>query len=225
VHRLVYSLEKLGYLEKAETSETTAHYRLGPAFFKLTESTVHFRRLQSVARTVMANLLIRFGETVNLGVLDEGQVLYIDVLQSPSALRIAANPGQRNPMHCTALGKVFLAFLPEEEVESILEAHPLTKMTPKTITRKTELRAHLASVREQGTALDLEENLDGAVCVAAPIFDQLGQVVAGISISGPQSRMQPKLATVREELRQAGLQISSMMGAKAQPRVELLAAG
>lgn len=205
VHRILYSLGKLGYLEKVEGG---SHYRLAEKFFELTEPAVHFRRLQSVAKSVMVRLLIQFAETVNLGVLENGHVTHIDVLQSPSALRIAANPGERNPVHSTALGKAILAFLPEDEVESILEQNPLIKMTPKTITQKARLFEHLATVREQGVVFDLEENLTGVVCVAAPIFDRLGRVVASLSVSGPASRMESKLLQVQEEVRQAGIEIS-----------------
>ena|SRR5437773_1085317 len=209
VHRILYSLEKLGYVEKADAK---AQYRLGPKFFELTDPAVHFRRLQSLAKAVMIDLLVRYSETVNLGVLDEGQVAYIEVLQSPSALRIAANAGDRNPVHSTALGKVILAFLPEEELESILEEHPLIKMTPKTITQKAHLIEHLAAVREQGVAFDLGENVEGVVCVGAPVFDQRGRIVAGLSVSGPTSRMESKLSGIRDEVRNAGLKISRMLG-------------
>ena len=209
VHRILYSLEKLGYVEKADAK---AHYRLGSKFFELTEPAVHFRRLQSLAKAVMIDLLVRYSETVNLGVLDDGQVAYVEVLQSPSALRIAANPGDRNPVHSTALGKVILAFLPEGEVESSLEEHPLIKMTPKTITQKAHLIEHLAAVREQGVAFDLGENVEGVVCVAAPIFDQRGRIVAGVSVSGPTSRMESKLSGIRDDVRSAGLKISRMLG-------------
>ena len=208
VHRILYSLEKLGYVEKADVR---AHYRLGPKFFELTEPAVYFRRLQSLAKAVMVDLLVRYSETVNLGVLDTGQVAYIEVLESPSALRIAANPGDRNPVHSTALGKVILAFLPQEEVEPILNRHPLIRMTPKTITQKAHFLEHLASVREQGVAFDLAENVEGVVCVAAPIFDHHGRVVAGVSLSGPASRMEAKMSSVRESVRDAGIRISHML--------------
>jgi IclR family KDG regulon transcriptional repressor len=216
VHRILYSLEKLGYLEKAEAR---AHYRLAAKFFELTEPAVHFRRLQSVARSAMVKLLIQFSETVNLGVLENGQVTHIDVLQSPSALRIAANPGERNAVHSTALGKAILAFLPESEVEAILKQHPLIKMTPKTITQKAHLLEHLASVRERGVAFDLEENLTGVVCVAAPIFDQLGRVVASLSVSGPASRMESKLLQIQDEVRNAGEVISRTLSPQSAPRM------
>ena len=217
VHRILYSLEKLGYVEK---DTVTAHYQLASKFFDLTGPTIHFRRLQSVAKSVMQNLLVRFGETINLGVLDDGQVAYIDVLQSPSALRIAAVPGERNPVHCTSLGKAMLAFLPEVEVEAILDRHPMIKKTPRTITHKKHLLEHLASVRERAVAVDMEENLTGVICVAAPIFDQSGRVIAGISLSGPSSRMEAKLAQVQEEIRASAITLSQLlspnsMGARA----------
>jgi len=160
---------------------------------------------------VMQNLLLHFGETINLAVLEEGQVAYIEVLQSPSALRIAAIPGERNPVHCTSLGKAMLAFLPDSEVHAILEQHPLVRRTPRTITQKKHLLEHLASVRELSVALDMEENLTGVICAAAPIFDQAGRVIAGISISGPATRMEPKLAQVQEEVRNSAITLSRML--------------
>lgn len=209
VHRILYSLEKLGYVEKAEAK---AHYHLGPKFFALTQPAVQFRRLQAVAHAVMLELLVRHSETVNLGVLDDGQVAYIDVVQSPSALRIAASAGDRNPAHSTSLGKVILAYLPDVEVEKVLKQYPLIRMTSKTITQKAHLLEHLASVREQGVAFDLGENVDGVLCVAAPIFDQHGRAVAGVSVSGPTSRMESKLMAIRDDVRNAGVKISRLLG-------------
>jgi len=212
VHRILYSLEKLGYVEK---DEVKAHYQLAAKFFDLTGLAIHFRRLQSVSKSVMQNLLLRFGETINLGVLEDGQVAYIEVLQSPSTLRIAAIAGERNPVHSTALGKAMLAFLPESEVEAIIERFPLIRRTPKTITQKKHLLEHLASVRERAVAFDMEENLSGVVCVAAPIFDQAGRVIAGLSISGPTARMEPKLAQIQEEIRNAAVTLSRMLSPSA----------
>ena len=208
VHRILYSLEKLGYVEK---DEFKSHYQLASKFFELTGPAIHFRRLQSIYKGVMQSLLLRFGETINLGILEDGQVAYIEVLQSPSALRIAAIPGERNPVHCTALGKAMLAFLPENEIESILEHYPMIKRTPKTIMQKKHLLEHLASIRERAVALDMEENLNGVVCVASPIFDQAGHVVAGISVSGPATRMAPKLVQVQKEVRNSALVLSRML--------------
>jgi IclR family acetate operon transcriptional repressor len=104
-----------------------------------------------------------------------------------------------------------LAFLPENEVRAILEQYPLVKKTPRTITQKKHLLVHLASVRERAVALDLEENLTGVICVAAPIFDKTGRVIAGISLSGPASRMEPKLTEVQEEIRSSAKTLSRML--------------
>lgn len=208
VHRILYSLEKLGYVEK---DEFKSHYQLAPKFFELTGPVIHFRRLQSIAKSVMQNLLLRFGETINLGVLEDGQVVYLDVLQSPSSLRIAAVPGERNPVHCTSLGKAMLAFLRESEVKSILEHNPMIRRTPKTITQQKHFLEHLASVRERAVALDMEENVNGVVCVASPIFDQRGKVIAGLSVSGPAIRMEPKLPQVQQEVRNSASALSRML--------------
>ena len=208
IHRILYSFEKLGYVEKAES---TSHYRLAAKFFELTGVTVHFRQLQSIAKSVMQNLMTRHAETVNLGVLDRGQVAFIDVLQSPSSLRIAAFPGDRTPVHSTALGKALLAFLPETEINAILSEQPLIKKTPQTITRKGHLLEHLASVREQGVAIDLEENLSGVTCIAAPIFDHAHRPIAAFSISGPSSRMNAKLNAVKDDVRAAALIVTRML--------------
>lgn len=208
IHRILYSLEKLGYVEKAEG---TAHYRLAAKFFGLTGVAVNFRQLQSVAKPVMQKLMTRHAETVNLGVLDRGQVTFIDVLQSPSSLRIAAYPGERCAVHSTALGKALLAFWPEAEIHEILIDQPLSKKTPQTITRKSHFMENLAMVREQGVALDLEGNLSGVTCIAAPIFNDAQRVIAGFSISGPSARMHAKLSAVKEDVRCAALMVTRML--------------
>lgn len=218
VHRILYSLEKLGYVEK---DEIKSRYQLAAKFFELTGPALNFRRLRSVSKGIMQQLLLRFGETINLGVIEDFQVAYIDVLQSPSALRIAAIPGERNPMHCTALGKAMLAFLPEGEIAAVLDHNPLIRRTSKTITQKKHLLEHLASVRERAVALDMEENLTGVVCVASPIFDQVGRVIAGLSISGPATRMMPKLAQVQEEVRSSASALSRMLSPNA-PAADVL---
>ena len=215
LHRILNTLERIGYIEKAAEK---SHYRLGHKFYELTEPATHYRRLLSVAKAVMVDLMVRFSETVNLGVLDEHQVSYIDVIESPSSLRTAANAGDRNPLHSTSLGKALLAFLPDDEVEVILEKNPMVKMTSKTITQRKHLIEHLASVREQGVAFDLEENVEGVTCVASPIFDQRGRVVAAISVSGPSTRMEAKILALREAIQGAGTKISRLIGLRSEMR-------
>ena len=198
IHRVLYSLGKLGYVEKGETGA----YRVTRKFRDLTGQGVPFH-LQTVSKPVMQTLLTRHAETVNLGSLDGGQVSYIDVVQSPSALRIAAFPGDRNPVHSTALGKAILAFLPDSRRSAILREYPLFRKTPRTITQLTYFLEHLLAVRDQRVALDVEENVTGVTCVAAPIFDQTGRVIAAFSISGPATRMNIKLNAIKIDVRAA----------------------
>jgi DNA-binding IclR family transcriptional regulator len=208
IHRILYSLGKLGYMEKSRPGSC---YRLTQKFHDLAWQGIHFRHLQTVSKPVMRNLLIRYAETVNLGSLDGAQVAYLDVVQSPSALRIAALPGDRNPVHSTALGKAILAFLPESRTRAILGEYPLLRKTPRTITQRTHLFEQLAAVREQRVALDREENLPGVTCVAAPIFDQTGRVIAAFSISGPASRMNARLNAIKIDVRAAASTITKML--------------
>ncbi len=208
IHRILYSLVKLGYLEKSETGSC---YCLTRKFHDLAGQGIDFRHLQSVSKPVMQTLLIRYAETVNLGSLEGGQVAYLDVVQSPSALRIAALPGDRNPVHSTALGKAILAFLPESRARAILSKHPLIRRTPRTITERTHWLERLSAVRDQRVALDMEENLTGVTCVAAPIFDNTGRVIAAFSISGPTGRMNAKLNAIKIDVRAAASTITKML--------------
>ena len=208
IRRILYSLEKLGYVEKAGIA---SHYRLTAKLFDLAAPSLHARHLLSATRSIMLDLLTRHSETVNLGVLNGAQIVYIDVLESPNALRIAALPGDRNPLHSTSLGKAILAFLPQSEGDALLERYPLVRRTSATITQKGQLRKHLALVRKNGVAVDLEENLSGVTCVAAPIFDNAERVVAALSVSGPTTRMSSKLETVKQDVRRAALVATRMI--------------
>ena len=194
-----------------EKDDVTSHYRLTAKFFNLTGPIIHFQHLQSVAKPVLQNLVFSHTETSSIAVIENGQLTHIDVHQSPSALRFVSSPGDLNPVHCTALGKAILAFLPQSELNAILNKHPLVRKTPKTITSMTHFLEHLASVREQGVAFDMEENSNGVTCIAAPIFDRTGQVFAACSISGPTARMTPKLNALEDDVRAAALTITKML--------------
>lgn len=205
IHRILYSLEKLDYVERSDKS---GKYRLAQRFFELTGQAAQFHRLLPTAKPAMQSLLIRYGETVNLGVLDHGMVTHIDVLQSPSAFRIAASPGDRNLIHSTALGKALVAFLPDHEVREILGNRAFVRRTPATIVHNSRFLECLASVRESGVAFDLEENLAGVACVAAPIFSDAAHAIAAISISGPAVRMNPKVKAIKKDVRAAASSIT-----------------
>jgi DNA-binding IclR family transcriptional regulator len=128
-------------------------------------------------------------ETVHLGVLDQGEVLYVDSRESPLNSFAASHIGKRNPVHCTALGKAMLAFLPDEEVASICGEKGFRKQTGQTILTLARLRADLAAARRDGYAVDDRELNEGTRCVAAPVRNHDGRVFAALSVSGPVSRV------------------------------------
>jgi IclR family KDG regulon transcriptional repressor len=208
IHRILYTLVKLGYLEKTEIA---SHYRLTRKFHDISGAVLSLQNLQAISKPVMRTLLVRYSETVNLGSLDGGEVTYLDVAQSPSAVRLAAFPGDRNPVHTTALGKAMLAFLPESQIRTILGQSPLFRKTSHTITQHARFLEHLATVRGERVALDQEENVEGISCVAAPIFGPTGKVMAAFSVSGPASRMTAKLSALKSDVRAAATSVTRIL--------------
>lgn len=183
--RILKTLEDRGYVSR---DAVTGHYRLGARLAYLGERATGARDLREVARPVLEELHRRFGETVNLGVLADEHVVYLDIIESVHGLRMAARVGTRDLPHSTSLGKAILAHLPDAELERYLQ-RPLERRTPNTITDPGALRAELERVRSAGVAEDHEENEEGALCFGAPVFGHDGRVVAAISVSGPAIRL------------------------------------
>src|SRR5438552_16604610 len=129
--RLLRTLEHRGYVERIGDD---GRYHLGPELMTLMRGPAGHRRLMEAALPHMQRILAQYGETVNLGILRDGEVLYLEMLESPHAFRMTARVGARSPVHSTALGKAIAAFLPEEEVRPITQSRKLTALTSKTIT-------------------------------------------------------------------------------------------
>jgi IclR family transcriptional regulator, KDG regulon repressor len=185
VFRILYTLIELGYVEK----DGRGRYLLTPQWTKIARTRRPNVDLVRLSAPLIGGLLGLFHETVNLGVLEQGEVLYIHVLESPHAFRLAAHAGMRSPVHSTALGKCLLCKLSTEALEAILRRHPLRALTKRTVRDRASLLRELRRVRERGYAVDAGEDSPGARCIAAPITDGTGRVVAAISISGPASRI------------------------------------
>jgi IclR family KDG regulon transcriptional repressor len=203
VHRLLATLEAIGNVEKDEEGLYTLTFGL----FELGNTVPHSRRLIDTARPSMLRLAQLTGETVNNAVLFDDEVLYIDKVEAATYLRLDRSIGSSDPLHCTSLGKVLLAFQPEEEQEEILQRLPLPSLTPNTITGREQLRRELQQVRINGYALDRQELSRDLNCAAAPVLGVRGEIVAAVSISGPAERFRDEkikrhipnlLATVRE---------------------------
>lgn len=183
VFRILYTLTEHGYVLKENHS-----YRLGPKLSDLADVRLQRRDLLSIADPYLDALRDQFGETVNLGVLDQGSVRYVDVRESRARIRLAERIGGSDPLHSTALGKAHLAYLPADQVRRLVKQHGMAKQTRHTLTTLRSLTRELESIRSLGYAVDREESMMGALCVAAPILNSQSTPVAAISISGPMIR-------------------------------------
>jgi DNA-binding IclR family transcriptional regulator len=184
-HRLVMTLFNSGFLERTADGEK---FRLGLRIVELGLGALRRLDVRRAANPYMHKLVEDFQEICTLGVFDRGQVLYVEVVHSTHSLTIAARVGRHLPAHCTASGKVLLAFLPSEVVESVLGA-PLEVYTDKTIASPDRLREELEVVRQRGYAIADEEFEVGIWAISAPIRDMNGQVVAAMSIPFPVNRL------------------------------------
>ncbi|HZX07806.1 IclR family transcriptional regulator [Kribbella sp.] len=195
--RYLSALEARHYAERDADSST---YRLGPAFRP--QHTRGIERLVELARPVLEQVRDATGETANLGLLDGTMIVHRMVIESPHSMRLAARVGERGYVHATALGKAICAGLPEDRVRAILNAVGMPRFTAATILDQDEYFAELGKVREQGYALDDQENQDEGRCLAVAIPRLT--FPAGLSLSAPISRFEPEdVPAVARRLRKA----------------------
>jgi len=185
VYRILTTLEGRGYLDRASDGS----YRMAKKMFDLQRSAPLEQVLHRAAQPVMERLVASCKETVNLGILDAGEVVVINTVESPQAVRMSSKIGNRRYLHATALGKVLLSGMPDKEIQRLIKLKGLPKVTDETLTTKTELAAEMQKVRHQGWALDNQENEIEGRCIGAPIIGPADRVVAALSISGPVFRM------------------------------------
>jgi IclR family KDG regulon transcriptional repressor len=185
-HRILDTLKHWGYVEQ---DSHTQKYQLGLKVLELGMAKLHQMDLAREATPYLKELVNQCNETVHFGVLEEGEVLYLAKEESSQTIRMISYVGKRAPLHCTALGKVLLTYLSAEERKEILGEKALPRLTENTITDKRELEKELDKVKEQGFALDREENEKDVRCIAAPIRNYQGEVIAALSISSPIFRI------------------------------------
>ena len=188
VHRLAATLTSAGFLEQ---NAETGRYRLGVALFELGALVRRRMDVANEARPKLRELLDKTGETVQLGIVDHFSVLYVYEMESPRAIRMAAAVGGRAPLHCTAVGKVLLAFQSAEYVKEVVQ-QGLTAYTPRTVTKREALLDMLDEVRQREHAVDDEESESGLRAVAAPVRNHTGSVIAAVGVAAPVQRMSKK---------------------------------
>jgi DNA-binding IclR family transcriptional regulator len=215
VFRLLATLEERGYIEQSASSD---RYWLGVRCLELGRSYARGRTLLSSARAVLEDLTEQTGESSHLGVLRGFEVVHLDGESPRHLVATVSRVGMRLPAHCTALGKVLLGCsadsVREEFDGNVVRSPGLEKRTEKTIVDRDKFFEHLRGVGVQGFGVDLEECEAGLCCVAAPIFDHEGQVLAALSVSGPAYRVSEDrlLGEFRSQLVDAANRISATLG-------------
>ena len=209
--RLLRALGEHGYVEHDEVSH---RYSLGLKLLELGGAVTVSLDLASLSQPLLNDLRMTFRETVNLGVLRDDHILYVAIAESSRpGLLMASYVGNRNHLHSTAIGKVILAFLPDDDRHEILAGYPMPRLTSHTITEPALLDDELDLTHRRGHAVDNEENEIGARCVAVPILDSRGRPLAGVSISGPISRIDDAtIERMAEQLWAVSHEISRRLG-------------
>jgi IclR family acetate operon transcriptional repressor len=206
IFRYVSTLEARGY---AMRDPGNGHYRFGRAFHPAVAG--ELVALATRARPLLEGLRDRFGETINLGVLDGRRVAYLEIVESPKAMRFAARRGDRDPIHSTALGKAIASRLSDGEVRQIIASEGMPQLTSRTITDLGDFLSELALIRERGYALDNGENEEDGRCVAVSLPG--GWVHAAISLSAPAQRFSlSRVETAVEALREVAGELARVRG-------------
>jgi len=208
VHRLLSTLSAFGYVEQDSLTE---RYKLGRKVMLLGLEILENLDFRKEAVPYLRELVEISRETAQLAVLDGGEIVIVERDRSPEVVTV--NLGLRAQVHCTAEGKVLLAYLPRDEAIYILETQGMPQHTVNTITDLEYMLSHLEKVRLQGYAINAEELVEGMRSIAAPIFDHSGKAIAALSISGPTSRLTlERIGRLVTVLKEACESISERLG-------------
>ncbi len=209
-HRILAALGRLGYVEQ---DQETRHYRLGHKAVGFAASILQQIDMLREARSLLQNFVSKTGESITLATLEDKEVLVIEKVEVFDRPRLFLHIGRRAPVHSTALGKVLLAGLPDREVLNILRRTGMPRLTPNTIVSPKQFLHHLRRVRQLGYAIDDEETVLGARCLAVPVYNHLGRVIGALSSSGPTSIWTDRyMKTVLRPLRNVAHELSVRLG-------------
>jgi DNA-binding IclR family transcriptional regulator len=215
VHRLMMVLEQHRLVVK---NPDTGRYRLGLKLFELGSKAIEGLDLRARARPYLDRLQNEFSETVFFCILDDGQVFYMEKVESQQSVRTACTVGSRAPAYCTAVGKAMLAELTEKEVDNVIRRWGLKAITKNTIRTAAALRTELKAVRSRGYAIDDEEKEEGLRCVSAAVRGHSGKLVAAMSVSGPAFRItKERIPEIGRIMMQAAGELSRELGYEGAP--------
>ncbi len=209
VHRILRLLMRAGLVERQVHDK---RYVVGPRMCALSLTVQMRSPRQRERRAILTRLVEAIGETCNFTMLDGGEVVYLERVETSANVRLHMNAGSRVPLHCTASGKLLLSALPPAQVRRLLGSGPLTRYTERTITGVATLERELAKIRANGVGTDVGEYLVGSVCLAVPVRDAHGRMCATVAVHGPAPRMTLKKGhTFLPALRSAAAEIAATL--------------
>jgi IclR family transcriptional regulator, acetate operon repressor len=191
VHRLLSNLEAAQLLRRDEAGK---RYVLGERLTRFSFRALVFSARMAPVQAILEKLVAEIGESVNLGVLDGTAVAYVQRVECNWPLRTHLSAGSRVPLHCTAIGKLFLALMPKARQTALLDELDLRAYAPNTITTRKKLEGELARIQQERISLNNEEYIVGAVGLSVPLVDFDGEIIAGLAVHAPVARLTAKAA-------------------------------
>lgn len=207
-HCLLVTLERRGYVHKNERNR----YLFGLKFFSMANTALRGLELREKAAPFLRELMARTHLTVHLAMLEENEAVLVEKVEPAGVFKLATWIGKRMDVHCTALGKALIAYLPEEELDAMVQERGLPRHNENTIGSLRRLRENLAKARTQGYVIDDEEDEIGTRCIGVPVFGSEGPVAAAVSVSGTTSEItNENLTFVAERLVECAASISAVL--------------
>lgn len=185
-YRMLSTLQAAGF---AEIHESNQLWFVGVEAFRIGSAFLRRRKLSERGLGIVQNLMLQTGETANIALAERDGVVFVTQAETHEPIRAFFRPGTRSPYHASGIGKAVLAYMAKEQRQAALERLTLARFTPKTLCSVAELETNLNEARTRGYALDDEERHLGMRCIAAPVFDEFGMPVGGLSVSGPTVRV------------------------------------
>lgn len=207
---ILHTLQTKGYLVR---DKDTGKYRLGLKLLNLSHSVQTNVDLRELALPLLQHFVDRTKLSAHVAILDRGRAVYIEKIEAPGFVKMDTWVGKRVPVHTTAVGKALVSQMVEEEIEHILKERGMDRVTSKTITARTKFLHEIEKVKEQGYAIDDEENSDGVRCIAAPIYNAEGIIAAAVGTSGTLSQIDDAhLIKTIEMIKELARRVSHQLG-------------
>lgn len=215
VYRVLTTFQGRGFVD---FDEQTQVWTIGPAAFLTGSQFLRRTSLVERARPIMRELMEATGETANLGIERDGMVLFLGQVETHATIRAFFPPGTASAMHASGIGKALLCRMDDKRQRQVLAASQLEQYTPFTLTDPDAMIADLRASKARGYAVDAEERNIGMRCIAAPVFNVFGEVVAGISVSGPTTRItEDRIDVLAAHVMDAAARLTRAIGGNNRP--------